>query len=110
MKLSHSCLPIVEQIISKHNRKVLKRDEEVGQCNCQAGTCPVEGACQTSGVVYKATVKTEDDSVFKYVGLTEEKFKERFRKHQSSFRTRNKKNKTNLSEKIYGLGGQKCGL
>ena len=46
---------------------------------------------------------TEDNSCFKYVGLTGETFKDRFRKHKSNFRTRNRKNMTSLSEKVWEL-------
>ena len=43
---------------------------------------------------------------FKYIGLTEGTFKERYRKHLSNFRTRNRKNMTKLSEKILSLEDQ----
>ena len=86
-----------------HNNKILKDEEEQGQCNCVPDTCPVQGECQTSGLVYRATVTTGENTTFKYVGLTEGTFKERHRKHLSNFRTRNRKNKTTLSEKIWDL-------
>ena len=72
-------------------------------CNCGPEECPVQGQCQSTGAVYKATVTTNQNSTFKYIGLTEGKFIDRYRQHKSNFRTRNKKNKTNLSEKIWKL-------
>ena len=103
VKLSYSCLPNVDRIITKHNNKILKETEEPEQCNCGPESCPVNGACQTKGIIYKATVITEANSIFKYIGLTEGTFKERYRKHKSNFRTRNRKNKTSLSVKIWEL-------
>ena len=63
----------------------------------------MEGDCQAHGLVYKATVTTQENFTYKYVGLTERSFQERYRKHLSNFRTRNRKNKTTLSEKIWNL-------
>ena len=73
------------------------------QCNCEPEPCPVGGECQLTGIIYKATVTTTHNENFKYVWLSEGTFKDRYRKHQSSFRTRNRKNKTTLSEKIWAL-------
>ena len=103
VKLSYSCLPNVEKIIAKHIRMLLKSDENPNQCNCGPELCPVNGECQTTGIVYKATLTTAQNEIFKYVGLSEGTFKDRYRQHQSNFRTRNKKNKTNLSEKVWDL-------
>ena len=69
----------------------MKKEEQTDQCNCGPEDCPVEGKCQTAGVIYKATVTTSQNLVFKYIGLTEKKFKERWRQHLSNFRTRNRK-------------------
>ena len=69
-------------------------------CNCGPEDCPVGGSCQTKGVIYKATVTTDENTIFKYIGLTGGPFKDRYRHHQSNFRTRNPKNRTKLSEKI----------
>ena len=82
VKLSYSCLPNVQQIISKHNGKLLRTEENTDQCNCGPDNCPVEGKCQTTGVVYKATVTmpTGQNPEFKYIGLTEGTFKERYQK------------------------------
>ena len=103
MKLSYSCLPNVERIIAKHNRKILNTENAQDACNCVDEACPVEGSCQSEGVIYKATVTTEHNSIFKYIGLTGGSFKQRHTQHLSNFRTRNPKNKTKLSEKIWSL-------
>ena len=44
-----------------------------------------------------------------YVGLAATSFKERWRNHKSSFKTRNPKNSTTLSKYIWGLQDQKIG-
>ena len=103
VKLSYSCLPNVENIISKHNKKILNPVFQDVQCKCQPEECPVGGKCETAGIVYKATILTEQNEIFKYIGLSEKKFKDRKSQHESSFRSRNPNNKTNLSVKIWEL-------
>ena len=86
-------------MISKHNKKLLHIEEDLHPCNCQSNTCPVEGSCQTTGVVNTATVPTENSAVFKFIWLNEGTFKESFIKHNNNFKTRNPQNNTKLSEK-----------
>ena len=59
-----------------------------------------------TGVVYQAEVKREDNIVDTYVGLSATSFKDRYRNHTSSFRTRNPKNSTTLSKYVWGLEDQ----
>ena len=41
VKLSQSCMPNMKRIISGHNSKVIKNDDEPGLMNCQRpDTCP----------------------------------------------------------------------
>ena len=39
-------------------------------CECEPNSCPVEEKCQTTGVVYQATVKPQGEKEEKYIGLT----------------------------------------
>ena len=72
-------------------------------CNCQGGpyNCPVEGRCQTSSVVYEATV-TEDITGRKenYKGVTSRPFKKRYYEHNTDMRKETGRTKTALSSHI----------
>ena len=103
MKLSYSCLSNISRIISKHNGKILREDTpNRPTCLCDQGTCPVDGKCEASGVVYQATVDSNGE-VDKYVGLTERRFLSRHKEHYTNFENRNPKNSTTLSRKIWNL-------
>ena len=60
--------------IKQHNVKILKletQNTEYG-CNCGAkADCLLEGACLTPSLVYKGTVKTENEPTMHYIGITE---------------------------------------
>ena len=109
LKLSYSCMPNVQSIISSHNKSVLKEDNSntnsENKCNCRAkDSCPLQGECLTKAVVYQATVKNEITNESQtYVGLTENTFKTRYRNHTCSFRNKSKKNTTELSKHIWKL-------
>ena len=103
VKLSYSCLPNISRIISKHNSRVLtERITDPPACLCDEGTCPVEGKCESAGVVYQATVNYQG-KVDTYVGLTERKFITRHTEHYRNFNNRNPKNSTSLSRKIWNI-------
>ena len=103
VKLSYSCLQNIGRIISKHNRKILNEGTpDLPHCSCSEGECPVEGKCESTGVVYQATV-TQQGQVDKYVGLTERKLAARHKEHYTNFENRNPKNSTSLSRKIWKL-------
>jgi hypothetical protein len=111
IKISYSCMPNMKQIISTHNKSTMKavKTEEPTQitrnCNCRKQqTCPLEGNCLTSEVVYQATVTRQDNLKEEtYLGLTENSFKTRFNGHTSSFRNEKQKNATTLSQYIWKL-------
>ena len=57
-------------IISGKNKQVLKGDQShAPPCECEQDQCPVDGRCKVTGVIYKATVNTQDQEKFSYVGL-----------------------------------------
>ena len=94
----------VKSIISQHNKKVLSGGQsEIPRCECDLGVSPVENRCGIKGVVYQATVSYDGDKTDTYTGLTERKFIERHKEHLTNFETRNKKNSTKLSRKIWDL-------
>ena len=74
-------------------------------CNCrQKNTCPLDGNCLQSSVIYQATVTRKDNNTTEtYIGLTENDFKTRYRNHTASFRHAKHRNSTELSRHIWTL-------
>ena len=79
--------------IKGHNNKILKQqqqqqsstDQQQQTCSCrQKSECPLNGNCLELGLVYQATIET-DDTTQKYIGLTENDFKTRYRNPTKSF-------------------------
>ena len=76
-------------------------------CNCRKKEdCPLENQCLTKGIVYQATVTTEQGSE-SYVGLTDTDFKSRFANHKQSFRNETYSNQTELSKHVWQLKNAK---
>ena len=109
VKLSYSCMPNVQQIISSHNKRVAnKMDANThtdDNCNCKGDRqCPLNGNCQTRSVIYQATVTRQDNPIVEtYVGLTANTFKKRYDGHTSSFRNEKQRKDTTLSDYIWKL-------
>ena len=74
-------------------------------CNCrQKNSCPLNGNCLQSSVIYQATVKRNDNNTSEtYIGLTENAFKTRYRNHTASFRHTKHRNSTELSKHVWSL-------
>ena len=110
IKVSYRCMPNVNQLLSRHNAKITKQGDEPESppgCNCQGGpdVCPLDGQCQTTELVYQATVKrTDTQTVETYTGLTGGTFKTRYNKHMSDFRIN--ETATTLSGHIWDLKRQ----
>ena len=104
LKLSYSCSPNMKTIISGHNAKILrqtskKKEEEPKGCNCQKSKkdkCPIPGRCKEETLIYKATVKTADQTE-RYIGSTENSFKSRYYGHAADMRGDEKEGGTTLS-------------
>ena len=110
MKISYSCLPNTESIIAKHNAKLSKipKKETGKSCNCRKGNdCPLDGKCLVDNVIYQATVTTESGNKESYIGLTSNSFKQRWTQHKSSFKNKEKKGETALSQHIWQLKEKK---
>ena len=68
----------------------------------------MEGKCQTSGLIYQATVKQENNNNNNnneetYIGLADTTFKLRYNNHTCSFNNRHKSKETELSKHIWDL-------
>ena len=109
IKLSYSCMPNIEQIISGHNKNILNRDgnenREPKMCNCRKPTeCPLDNKCLTKSIIYQAEAnKKSNNTKETYVGLTDNTFKTRFTKHKFSFNNKKDRKSTKLSDYIWKL-------
>ena len=109
IKLSYSCMPNIGNTIRSHNKKVTENHDnetnkkDIKRCSCKStSTCPLNGNCLQTSIVYLATVST-DQNTYKYTGLTENSFKQRFTTHNQSFRHEKYSNATELSKLIWTL-------
>lgn len=112
VKVSYSCMPNIQQLISGHNKRLLtgnNNNAEIDRiertCNCRiAGDCPLSGECLAKSIIYQATVSTTDGNPAQsYIGLTETTFKARYANHKASFRHSGKRHSTELSKHIWHL-------
>ena len=114
IKVSYSCMKNMNSIIKSHNRRILKKFinqeiEEENKCNCRnKSTCPLQGKCLESELVYKASISTASTSHKSqeqkvYIGLTGGRFKERYRNHLKSFKSEKYKNETELSKEVWKM-------
>ena len=95
----------MKTIISGHNAKILrqtskKKEEEPKGCNCQTSKkdkCPIPGSCKEETLIYKATVKTEDQTE-RYIGSTENSSKSRYYGHAADMNGEEKEGGTTLSK------------
>jgi hypothetical protein len=72
-------------------------------CNCrERASCPLNGKCLESDIIYKATVTTEQGEMT-YIGSTALTFKARYSAHKSSFAHRHLSSSTGLSNHIWEL-------
>ena len=100
-------MPNMGQVINNHNTKISAETQTQPPpgCNCRGGpaSCPVNGACQTQGVVYQATVSREDNGKTEtYTGLTARAFKDRYYEHTQDINS-NTRQGTSLSNNIKNL-------
>ena len=112
VKLSYKRMPNMSQAVAGHNSKLLSEERQAEQelgCNCIGGltTCPVEGKCQTTGVVYQASVKEiTTGKIETYTGATARRFKDRLYEHRADMNSEEGRTKTALSAHIWGLKDQ----
>ena len=104
--MSYRTTPNFKKLISAHNSKIMNKKTPDLPCNCRdKQSCPLDGSCRATNVVYQATITTEQDPPEKetYIGLTENEFKYRFSNHKTSFKLENHKKETTLSLKVWDL-------
>ena len=112
IKISYSCMNNIADRIKRHNNKIFKQqqqqqhsstEQQQRTCNCRKKSeCPLNGNCLQSGLIYQATIET-DDTTQKYIGLTEGDFKTRYRNHTKSFNHKKYKMETELSKLVWSL-------
>ena len=108
VKISYSCMNNIGQTISAHNTALLQQQKSTAtarECNCRdRNSCPLEGKCLTTSIIYQASVTTNDGKPTEhYIGLTDNTFKTRYTNHKTSFTHANKKNSTELSKHVWKL-------
>ena len=98
--------------INKHSKRILTRNAKQNNtsndtCTCNCGLpdeCPAAGKCSTKSVGYRADVTTKNNGERKsYIGITTNKFKQRYRNHLKSFRNAKYSNDTELSKHVWNL-------
>ena len=105
VKVSYSCMSKVRSIITSHNTRIIRRSQSqninTDNCNCRnKHACPLQNKCMSKGIVYKATVITNNTQGTKhYIGMTSNTFKERYRNHIKSFTHKKYSNETRLALK-----------
>ena len=108
VKVSYRNTQNIKQIISAHNKKILKEEEKQAdpKCNCKdKELCPLNGKCQDQNIIYQATIVTNqpEPETHTYVGLTATKFKARLSNHETSFNNGKHRNSTTLTNFIWNL-------
>ena len=82
----------------------MKKGQSVpAPCTCEPGDCLLDKKCKETNIIYEAALKTENNDVYKYIGLTEKPLIQRIQQHESSFRVHDPRNSTSLSKKVLNL-------
>ena len=106
VKVGYRCTANMGQMINRHNAKIvnIQAQDVIPPCNCQQGpqSCPVDGTCQTWGVVYQASVTTDTGKLETYTGLTSRRFKDRYYEHTSDMKHEENEG-TSLSNHVWKL-------
>ena len=117
IKTCYSCMNNTKQTINNHNKCILNSSKpfndtanntntkDTKTCSCQQkNTCPLNGNCLQSSLIYQATVTHKDNSTTEtYIRLTENNFKTRYRNQTTSFQHTKHRNSTELSKHIWTL-------
>ena len=104
IKLTYSCMPNMNNVIRKHNSKIMKNPapSTTKTCNYRRKTdCPMDGNYLSECLIYKAPVST---TTYKYYyGTCKSTFKERYNNHKCSFRNKSREKNTELSKYVWEL-------
>ena len=101
-------MPNVKSIINKQNKIILDPPTYNSErtCNCiNSKKCPPHQKCSTNNIMYKATIKSNQDNYHRkiYYGITETKFKQRCANHIKSFRHEKHQSDTELSNQLWSI-------
>ena len=107
IKVSYSTTPNMAKIISSRNSKILSEKEAPKRaCSCpKNATCPLNGQCLESSIVYHAKITQSDQKVTNYIGMTSTEFKKRLGVHRQTFKDQTV-SQTSLSKHIHTLKSQ----
>ena len=108
IKISYGCMPNFISQINRHNKKLLNPNTNKDPpCNCRSQiSCPLNGKCRASNIIYKATIKYENETPKEYIGSTSTTFKNRYYNHNKSFKHDKYKHETSLSTYIWNMKGK----
>ena len=104
-------MPNLKSKIAAHNKKIISKTFNTNiilkKCNCQKSRkCPLDGQCVVENVVYKAEVLKEGENIGEghtYIGLAGGPFKLRLANHNQSFKKKEKRKDSKLSEFVWDL-------
>ena len=110
LKVSYSCMPNTSTLIKAHNNRMRRNEthqqaenNKGSECSCRnKDNCPLDGKCQTRSIIYKATVVSGEEER-KYIGLTEDPFKQRYANHMSTFTHEKNEKSTELAKHVWKL-------
>ena len=91
VKLSYSCMSSMENVIQKHNSKIMENPKPTKNktCTCrQKSDCSLNHNCLSKCLVYNAVVNTS--ATKNYYGTCEKSFKDRYNNHTSSFKNKSR--------------------
>ena len=93
----------MSRVIKQHNFQVLSTKNVNRLCNCRnKDSCPLDGKCSQTCIVYKTDVITNKDSHI-YYGASDGEFKSRYNNYANSFCHRHHEQDTELSKHIRQL-------
>ena len=104
IKLSYSCVLSMNNVIQKHNSKIIKdpAPSTIKTCNFRRKTdCPKDSNCLSECLIYKTSVNTTTNKY--YYGACESTFKERYKSYECSFRNKSYEKNTELSKYVWVL-------
>ena len=117
IKICYSYINNTKRTIDNCNKQILNSSKHFNDttdntnakdtetCTCQQkNTCPLNGNCLQSSLIYQATVTCKDNRTTEtYIRLAENNFKTRYRNHTTSFQHTKHRNSTELSKHIWTL-------
>ena len=104
IELSYRCMPNMNNVIRKHNSKIINNPapSTAKNCNCCLKTdCPIDGDFLSECLICKASVRTTANKY--YYGTCENTFNERYNNQKCLFRNKPRDKNTESSKYIWEL-------